>query len=87
MLTVVHELVRIFVAACWLSPCRRRCTVLSYTVHLAMRQLRCCGVVASSQVHSRHKADHLLASTLLCTVNYMWWSLGHMAHHLNVRRI
>lgn len=40
--------------------------------------------VVHELVHSRHKADHLLASTLLCTVNYMWWSLGHMAHHLNV---
>lgn len=37
------------------------------------------------QVHSRRKSDSLLASALLATVNYMWWQLGHLAHHVNVR--
>jgi hypothetical protein len=36
-------------------------------------------------VHSRRKSDSLLASALLATVNYMWWQLGHLAHHVNVR--
>lgn len=39
---------------------------------------------AHNLIHSRNKWDGFLADVLLCTVFYMHWSYGHMAHHLQV---